>query len=148
MTTLAPAQAPVPDGGPMGHVWITFEIANGDDLARGQAVRSLVVREALMDTGATLLALPPALIAELGLRADGSVPVETATGRVELRVFRNALISFEDRRATVDVLELSEGCEPLFGAIPMELLGVEPNTRERNIRRFPLVHGGRSYFRA
>ncbi|MFN0093161.1 MAG: aspartyl protease [Dehalococcoidia bacterium] len=141
-------------GAEMGQVFISFAVVNDDDLvarshgANRTTVRSALLDDVLMDTGASHLCLPASVIADLGLPLDREVPVETPTGIVTLRVFKHARAEFQGRGAVVEVLELAAGARPLFGALAMEALGVEPDTRDRVVRVLPAGEGGRSFIRA
>ncbi|MFN0094688.1 MAG: aspartyl protease family protein [Dehalococcoidia bacterium] len=140
-------------GEAVGQVTITFGVVNNFDRQRHAsdervAVRRLELADVLMDTGASHLCLPADAVAELGLVLDETVPVETAAGIRMLRVFEGARIEFDGRHATVDVVELDAGARPLFGAIPMEALGVEPDTSRRRVRMLPRGERGVSFLRA
>lgn len=139
----------------MGQVTITFEVANNDDVQRtrergagGTRVRQVTLADALMDTGASHLCLPAEVIEQLGLPLDREVPVETPTGLATLRVFQSARIAYADRTAEVEAIELARGSRPLFGALAMEALGVEPDTRLPTVRVLPFGEAGRSFIRA
>ena len=119
----------------MGQVFIDFEVSNSADIDAARSVRSVALNDVLMDSGATHLCLPAAMIASLGLAFAQDVRVQTATGESKRRIFRNALVSFEDRLATVECIELPDGSPPLLGAIAMELLGIEPDLQSRTVRK-------------
>ena len=128
----------------MGQVFVNFDVSNFSDVDRAadgilsrSDVRAISLDEVLMDTGATHLCLPVDLITRLGLKLGYQTPVETATGTAVVRVFRAALVTFEDRSAIVEAVELPAGRPPLLGAIPMEALGIEPDLRNRRVRRLP-----------
>ncbi len=129
----------------MGQVFIDFTIRNSYDVDRaddgrllGSAVRATSLKQVVMDSGATHLCLPADVVATLGLRLNREVAVETPTGVSIARVFRLALVTFEDREAFVEAVELPAGRAPLLGAIPMEILGIEPDLRNRRVRKLPL----------
>jgi len=139
------------EGEALGQAVIDIEVVNSSDLDRvldgtldEGGVRSVVVRDALMDTGATHLCLPLSLIEQLGLQLSRVVPVETAVGDHDRRVYRNAMVRFEDREAEVEAIELPDGVRPLLGAVPMELLGIEPDVHTRTVRKLRMDHE-RSY---
>ena len=92
------------------------------DVSRGQLeeakVRTAEV-EAVVDTGATYLCLPPPVIRELGLLYSHSRPVQTANGIVERRIFRGAEITIKGRTEEMSVMENDEttpGPDRLRGA--------------------------------
>ena len=119
----------------MGQVFVDFTVENYLDGPLGRPARIVGMTRVLMDTGATHLCLPADVAAELGLEPAQDVWVETAAGIVLRRLVQGARIRFEDRSATVDCIELPAGAQPLFGAIPMELLGIEPDLQTRSVRR-------------
>lgn len=126
----------------MGQVFVSFGVTNFSDVDPAAIVRRppsetrmTALDEVLMDTGATHLCLPADLVARLGLGLGYATPVETATGAAVIRVFRNALVTYEDRSAVVEVIEVPLGRPPLLGAIPMEALGIEPDLRNRRVRK-------------
>jgi predicted aspartyl protease len=129
----------------VGLAYITFEVVNSLDLdlvglGRQDAsqVRSLVLADVLMDTGASHLCLPASTISRLGLTLSRTRSVDTATGRSQIRVFRNALLKYEDREAEVEVLELPDGVRPLLGVLPMEAMGLEPDLTTHAPRKLPM----------
>lgn len=130
----------------MGQAFISIAIENSADLPDGPAthvaVRRLDLPGTLMDSGATHLCLPADLVADLGLAFDREVTVKTATGYQSCRIFRNAMVEFEDRRTQCECIELPAGMPALLGAIPMEGLGVEPDLQLRRPRKLPMdAHG-------
>lgn len=137
---------------PMGRIDADFTVTNLVDHVRAQsgeiapdAVRSVTVDRALVDTGATLLCLPADMITQLGLHVRQAVPIATAKGPGMARLFQGAEITIRDRSATVDVLELPAGTTPLLGVIPLEALGIELDLRNRQLRLLPLEPGD-TYF--
>jgi len=135
----------------MGQITVQLTIRNASDADRAAegaipaaTVRSVTVSDALVDTGATLLCVPTSLIAELGLRPSAEVQVATANGYAAARLFRSAEVEFAGRTRVVEVMELSASDRVLLGAIPMELLGVEPDLANRRLRVLP-DHGPQTY---
>jgi len=129
---------------PMGKVTTTLAIQNLIDQAdaeRGmipiEQIRSVILENVLVDTGATTLCLPKDVIARLGLRILKQVVVETATGISEARIFRDASISLLGREGTFECLELPEGKTPLLGVIPMEALGIEVDLKHQSLKVLP-----------
>jgi predicted aspartyl protease len=129
---------------PMGRVDTPLTITNTIDQERADAgeiaaaaVRSVTLDGVLVDTGATFLSLPADLIAQLGLRVLRDLTISTTAGPQRARLFRNAELAVLGRRATVDVLELPGGTQPLLGVIPMEALGIEPDLVARRLRLLP-----------
>ena len=128
----------------MGKVHTQITIINRADqvlmengfLAEAQ-VRSLTLRQVLVDTGATTLCLPSDLIAQLGLKLLKEVPVATATGITSARIYQDAKISLYGREGTFECLELPGGRDPLLGVIPLEMLGLEPDLKHQSLRVLP-----------
>ena len=128
----------------MGKVITTLAIQNLIDQAdaeRGmipvEQIRSVILENVLVDTGATTLCLPKDVIARLGLRILKQVVVETATGISEARIFQDAKISLCGREGTFECLELPEGKTPLLGVIPMEALGIEVDLKHQSLKVLP-----------
>ncbi len=128
----------------MGKVTTTLAIQNLIDQAdaeRGmipvEQIRSVILENVLVDTGATTLCLPKDVIARLGLRILKQVVVETATGISEARIFQDAKISLCGREGTFECLELPEEKTPLLGVIPMEALGIEVDLKHQSLKVLP-----------
>lgn len=129
----------------MGQVIVTLTITNRIDRVlaeRGfiptEQVRSCTLNDILVDTGATLLCLPAAAIARLGLVLGGEASVETTAGVQKGRIFRDVELCFEDRQGTFDCLELTDVPYALLGVTPMEVLGLEPDLKNRKLRVLPM----------
>jgi clan AA aspartic protease len=100
-------------------------------------VRSLILEQVLVDTGATTLCLPVEIIEELGLELLKEVDVATAMGLGKARIFQDAKISVHGREGTFECLELPRGCDALLGVIPLEMLGLEPDLQNQTLRVLP-----------
>jgi predicted aspartyl protease len=136
-TTLSPK-------GEMGQVSIRVHVRNFVDFARARAgeialadVREVDIDDALADTGATHLCLPPALVRQLGLVPFEEVLVATATGMAPARIYGGALVTVDGRTRELSCLELPGGGRPLLGAIPLEELGIELDLAKRSYRLLP-----------
>ena len=84
----------------MGKVLTTLMVTNRADQILAEAgvikeeqVRSLTLKNVLVDTGATTLCLPQAVIAQLGLKILKEVDVTTATGLSKARIFRDRYVN-------------------------------------------------------
>lgn len=113
----------------MGRVTVTAKIENLSDryLARNKVIdaadiRSLVIEDALVDTGATRLSLPVKMIEELGLEQLGEARVSTAAGKRTARLFSAVHLSVNGRYCIIDVSELPDDCPVLIGQVPLELM--------------------------
>ncbi len=106
-----------------------FEVSSGQ--LEETMVRTAEV-EAVVDTGATYLCLPPSVIRELGLLYSHSRSVQTANGIVERRIFRGAEITIKDRTEQMSVMENDETTPALIGYVVLEVLDfvVDPRSQE------------------
>lgn len=129
----------------MGKITTTLTITNRldqgkaeDGLIPADQVRSITIKNVLVDTGATTLCLPQDAIAQLGLKLLKTVPVATATGIGTARIFEDAKISLMGRDATFECIELPVGGDPLLGVIPLEALGIELDLQKQALLLLPL----------
>ncbi|WP_199245458.1 retroviral-like aspartic protease family protein [[Phormidium] sp. ETS-05] len=129
----------------MGKVFASLTIVNRADQIRAEdgtipldQIRSLHLKNVLVDTGATTLCLPPELISKLGLKILKEVDVATAMGIGKARIFQDAKISIYDREGTFECLELPGGSEPLLGVIPLESLGLEVDLQNQTLKLLPI----------
>ena len=130
----------------MGQVITTITVTNRIDGVMAQRgfisaeeVRSVILDNVVVDTGATLLSLPARIISQLGLIQVGERDVETSAGIKKGRIFADAQIIVEEREGRFDCLELPEGVSALLlGVIPMEELGLEPDLKNRRLRVLPM----------
>ena len=128
----------------MGKVFTTLTITNRVDQANAKnglippnQIRSVTLKDVLVDTGATTLCLPPNIIDQLGLELLKEVDVATATGFSTARIFQDAKISLFGREGTFECLELPGGRDPLLGVIPLEALGLEPDLQNQTLKVLP-----------
>ncbi len=98
----------------MGHVYADFELSNPR-----RPELSPVVIHALVDTGAMMLCIPPAVASQLDLETNSHRDVTVADGRLVRAPYVGAIqVRFENPMCFVGALVL--GDEPLMGAVPME----------------------------
>jgi predicted aspartyl protease len=128
----------------MGKVTTTINVTNQIDLTlaeRGftptEQIRSITLKDVLVDTGATRLCLPKNIILELGLPLQGEADVKIATGVEKVRVFKMLNLSVEGREGVFNCIELPENCEALLGLIPLEDLGLEPDLNNQKLIILP-----------
>src|SRR5437773_4453578 len=100
----------------MGKVLVTATIENLRDLygaeqgtVAQEQVRRVSVTNALVDTGATGLALPKPLIEQLGLKSYRKRRVRTSLGFGETMMYEAVRLTVQGRDCTVDVSESPEG---------------------------------------
>jgi len=104
-------------------------------LRRPDQVRRLEL-DALVDTGATMLAIPADAARELGLEELSRRSVKLADGTIrELSMVGGLRIEILGREMTCDALVTPEGSTALIGQIPLEGLDlvVDPRSREATV---------------
>ena len=104
-----------------------IELANNDELVLANAgvlapedVRRLTVEDALVDTGATRLGLPPPLIAQLALTPFRSERVRTVNGLTDLWIYSPVQFTILEREGITTVMGVPEGTPVLIGHILLE----------------------------
>jgi len=116
-------------GTAMGHVTVTIKVENYVDWVKARTsknkkkprVRTIIVPDALVDTGATHLSLPSRFIEELGLvQYPTEVRAETANGTVTRKMFGGAWLTIDGRSEECAVIELPDSAPALIGVIPLE----------------------------
>jgi len=128
----------------VGHARATVMVAKRIDQAlveRGLMdageVRTATLDDVMVDTGATLLALPIDIIDRLGLAVGREVIARTAAGPRTIRQFRDVELTVMGRTGTFDCLEVPQGSSCLLGVTPMEVLGIEPDIHNHTLRLLP-----------
>ena len=113
----------------MGRVLTEATIENLQDLwdiHRGliapEKVRRISVSDALVDTGATMLAMPARLIQQLGLRKSYAKRSIFSAGSGQTTVYEAARLTIGDRHCTVDVMEVPDDVPVLVGQVPLEMM--------------------------
>ena len=137
----------------MGKVTTSIRLTNHIDemlAERGfipsEQIRSIVLDDVVVDTGASELCLPEEVISQLGLPLAGEIEGITASETKNFRVFKNAFLSVEGREMAFNCIELPAGKEPLLGYFPLEALGLEPDLDKQQLRVLP-NRGRQSYIR-
>ena len=110
-------------------------------IASADEVRRVTVRDALVDTGATLLSVPTQLIEQLGLEKTASKRVITSTGEGEAAVYSAVRLTIQGRSCTMDVMEVPDSVPVLIGQLPLEHLDLVVDLRSRTLIGNP-AHGG------
>jgi predicted aspartyl protease len=113
-------------------------------IAADQA-RRIVVSDALVDTGATLLSLPTRLIQQLGLARTGSKRVVSSVGLAEAGVYEAVRLTIMGRSCTMDVIEVPDSVPVLIGQLPLEHLDLVVDLRSRTLSGNP-AHGGEQIY--
>ena len=132
----------------MGKVLVTAKIINLQDLwdaKRGliteEAVRSVEVADALVDTGATSLMMPRRLIAQLGLQPYRTRQANTCGGVAAFPIYEAARLIVQGREFTGDVSEVPDECPVLIGQVPLEMLDFVVDPKSQRLIGNP-AHGG------
>ena len=106
-----------------------------------EKVRRITVKDALVDSGATLVALPSRLIRQLGLKAMYKRPVTSSAGRSESMLYEAVRLTILGRSCTMDVMEVPDDVPVLIGQLPLEHLDLVIDPRNRVLTGNP-AHGG------
>jgi len=85
-------------------------------------VRQAIVKDALVDTGASRLSLPKHLIQQLGLTPVGKTKSMTANGIAERTIYSEVEFTILGRPGSMRVTDLPDSAPVLVGHIVMELL--------------------------
>ena len=104
-------------------------------------IRKIVVADALVDTGATLLSVPTRLIQQLGLKKVGMKRVTASSGQTEAGIYETVRLTIQGRSCTMDVMEVPDTVPVLIGQIPLEHLDFVVDLRNRKLIGNP-AHGG------
>ena len=128
----------------MGKITTSITIINRIDQAKAteglikpEEVRTITLKNVLVDTGATTLCLPSKEIAKLGLALLKEVDVSTAAGVKKARIFQDAKIILAGREGTFECLEVPGGDHALIGVIPLEALGIELDLANQTLKVLP-----------
>ena len=100
-------------------------------------VRRLTVEDALVDTGATTLALPTQIIRQLGLKKVYEKQARSTRGVGPVSVYEAVRLTIADRFCTVDVMEVSDEVPVLIGQIPLEMLDLVVDLQARRLTGMP-----------
>lgn len=116
-----------------------FEVHRG--IRSTDQVRRIVVTDALVDTGATTLALPTRLLQQLGLAKRYEKRATSSRGTGQVAVYEAARLTILDRDCTVDVMEVPDDVPVLIGQIPLEMMDLVVDPQGRRLTGNP-AHGG------
>ncbi len=132
----------------MGRVRTEVAIENLEDLwavkkglCVADQVRRLIVKDALVDTGATTLALPTRLIQQLGLNKVTEKRVTGSAGPHQVAIYDAVRVTIQDRFCTVDVMEVPDEVPVLVGQVPLEMLDLVVDPQGGRLIGNP-AHGG------
>ncbi len=105
------------------------------------AVRRVVIPDALVDTGATMMSLPTLIIQQLGLTRVATKPVIASTGPTTVGVYEPVRLTIMGRSCLLEVLEVPDGVPALVGQVPLEQLDFVVDPQGRRLIGNP-AHGG------
>ena len=132
----------------MGRLLTEATIENLKDLwaaeignRRPDQVRRLTVQDALVDTGATTLALPTQLIRQLGLTKRYEKRATSSQGAGPVAVYEAVRLTIQGRDMTIDPIEVPDDVPVLVGQIPLEMLDLVVDVQGRRLIGNP-AHGG------
>ena len=132
----------------MGKVLVAARIENLEDLFNAEkgilpkeAVRSVEVQDALVDTGATGLLLPRRLVQSLGLHPLHTRQARGLGGMVPLPMYRAVRLTVQGRDCAIDVGEIGDEFPVLIGQVPLELLDWVVDPKGQRLIGNP-EHGG------
>lgn len=136
----------------MGRVLVEAIIESLEDLwavkkglIKPDQVRRIVVPDALVDTGATMLSLPTRMIRQLGLSKSWTRQVTTSKGTTDADVYSSVRLTIKGRECPMDVLEVPDDVPVLIGQIPLEYLDFVVNPQSRTLIGNP-AHGGEQMY--
>ncbi len=98
--------------------------------------------EAVVDTGAAYLCLPPAIIEKLGLFYSHARGVNTANGKVKRRIFHGAVIVIQGRDIQMQVMENDATTPALIGYLVLEAMDFVVDPKSQKILPNP-AHDGK-----
>lgn len=132
----------------MGRVLTEATIENLQDLWAAQRgliaqdeIRRVHVNDALVDTGATSLALPKRYIEQLGLAKKGEKRTTSAQGMFTIPVYDAVRLTIMGRDMPLDVMEVPDDVPVLIGQIPLEMFDLVVDPQSRKLIGNP-AHGG------
>ena len=132
----------------MGRVVVEATVESINDLVLAQnghlsreQVRTITIDDALVDTGATMLALPKRLIDELGLKKSFEKPAMSSRGLSVVNVYEPVRLTVQGRFCNVDVVELPDEVPALIGQVPLELMDWVVDPKNQRLIGNP-EHGG------
>ena len=132
----------------MGRVVVSAKMENIADCVevmqgkrKPEDVRTLVIDDALVDTGATTVSMPKRFITQLGLIPFRDRPARTATESVMVKVYGAVHLIVQGRECNCDVQEVADDCPVLIGQVPLELLDFVVDPKGQQLIGNPL-HGG------
>ena len=132
----------------MGRVLAAAKIENLNDLWDAEngrigteQVRTVNLSDALVDTGATTLALPTRFIQQLGLRKSSEKNAYSSQGIGKVNLYSAVRLTLLDRPCVVEVMEVPDSVPALIGQIPLEMLDLVVDPRGQRLIGNPAHNG-------
>ena len=132
----------------MARVGVEAKIENAIDASRallGQievtAVRSLVIREAVVDTSISMLGLPVSMLRQLGFDRFVSTRRPRVIGGPRVRIYDPVRLTILGREMLLEPMEVDDGCPVLIGQIPLEHLQLVVDMANHRVEKSP-ANGG------
>ena len=132
----------------MGRVTVEAIVESLEDLyavkkerMADEDVRRVCIPDALVDIGATMLALPKRIIDELGLTTFFEKPARSSRGLGVVNVYEPVRLSVQGRTCNVDVVEVPDDVPALIGQVPLELMDWIVDLKNQRLIGNP-EHGG------
>ncbi|MHB1556479.1 MAG: hypothetical protein ACYC61_03245 [Isosphaeraceae bacterium] len=132
----------------VGRTVVSARIENVMDLyaaSKGQIpdeqVRRIEVFDALVDSGASHLAMPKHLIEQLDTPRISTGRAKTTGGLRTFDLYGPVRLTIQGRVCSVDVAEIADECPVLIGYIPLETLDLVVDPKNQRVIGNP-AHGG------
>jgi clan AA aspartic protease len=116
-------------------------VRHAEGIIKEDEIREVEV-DALVDTGAAFLCLPPEEIEKLGLLYSHTREVSTANGKVERRIFSGAVIIIKGRDIEMQVMENAPDTPPLIGYLILEAMDFVVDPKSQKVLPNP-AHDGK-----
>lgn len=131
-------------GQPMGEIVVEIDLENDRDRAlfedghrQASEVRSARI-QAVVDTGAVMLALPEDVVDRLGLQQVDAISATLADGsRCEMPVVERVSVRIGERRMLTDAVVIPTGADPLVGQLVMERLDLIADCNSQTLHARP-----------
>jgi len=138
----------IPEQDKMGRVLTEAKIENLKDLwaverglAQPESIRQLILTDALVDTGATTLALPGRLLRQIGLSKVREQRAISFRRPATVSIYEVVRLTILNRICSVEVMEVPDEVPALIGQIPLEMLDLVIDLQGRRLTGNP-AHGG------
>jgi predicted aspartyl protease len=132
----------------MGRVLAEIRVENIRDLYAAEEdrledsdVRRVDLDDALVDTGATTLALPTNVIEQLGLNLASQKQATSSQGLGPVNIYEAVRLTLIERQCTVDVVEVPNEVPASIGQIPLGILDLVVDLQGQRLVGNP-AHGG------